>query len=131
MTLSRNTSLRTLLIILTLLSTNIFAKTRDISHEEFAKMRTSKPDLILLDVRTAREFADGHIEGAINIPHNNIRKIMQTVEKDDTVVLYCRSGRRVGLVTEFLEQRGYKNLHHLDGSMLKWWAEKKPVVKPN
>ena len=56
-----------------------------------------KPTLII-DVRTAEEFAEGHFPGAINIPHEDIIQGIRAhnVDKDQTVLLYCRSGNRSG-----------------------------------
>ena len=106
------------------------ASTVDISHEQFAEMQANSSDLVLLDVRSQEEFSKGHIEGAVNIPHSNIQEILKQLNTNDSVVIYCRSGRRVGLVADILENKGYNKLHHLDGDMNKWLADKKPIVKP-
>jgi phage shock protein E len=71
----------------------------------------------LIDVRTAEEFATGHIDGAINIPFENIvaelAKLNMT--KDTEVVLYCRSGRRSGIAQESLVKQGYSNTYNAGG----------------
>ena len=88
------------------------------------------PESILLDVRTPEEYADGFIKGAINTPHTDTKKILASVSKDDTIILYCRSGRRVGLVAEMLNKKGYQNIYHLDGDIKEWIARGKPLEKP-
>ncbi|MDR4507560.1 MAG: hypothetical protein MRJ65_04870 [Candidatus Brocadiaceae bacterium] len=62
-----------------------------------------------IDVRTSKEFESGHVEDAINIPHDIIgQKITDiTTNKDAEIHLYCRSGRRSGLAKRVLEKMGY------------------------
>ena len=64
----------------------------------------------IIDVRTAKEYKAGHIENAINIPHTEIAaKIADHVEnKEDKIILYCRSGRRSGIGRKILIDIGYK-----------------------
>lgn len=95
-----------------------------ISQKDTGKPETSKPSLTiakvqtdtanggqLIDVRTAEEFAAGHIDGAINLSLQDIEKnIMPNVAKDKTVYLYCRSGNRSGQATVILKKAGYQNI---------------------
>lgn len=95
--------------------------------------RSAKKDtsLVILDVRTPEEFAEGHVPGAINIPHDKladrIGELMNDKNKD--VVLYCRSGRRAGMAADTLKANGFEKLLHLDGDMIKWTEEKRPTEK--
>ena len=77
---------------------------------------------VLLDVRTQSEYNDGHIQDAINIPHDQILKEPQLVSayKDSQVVVFCRSGVRAGKVIEMLEDLGFKEIIDIDGDMLAW-----------
>ena len=77
---------------------------------------------VLLDVRTQSEYNDGHIQNAINIPHDQILKEPQLVSayKDSQVVVFCRSGVRAGKVIEMLEDLGFKEIIDIDGDMLAW-----------
>lgn len=70
-----------------------------------------------VDVRTAQEYATGHVEGAVNIPYTEIveRVGEVTVDKDATVYLYCRSGRRSGIAAEALEAAGFNNVVNAGG----------------
>jgi phage shock protein E len=72
---------------------------------------------VVIDVRTAGEYAGGHIEGAVNIPHDSIaQKIAQAgVGKDDRIVLYCQSGRRSGLALETLKGMGFSKAENAGG----------------
>ena len=77
---------------------------------------------VLLDVRTQSEYNDGHIQNAINIPHDQILKEPQLVSayKDSQMVVFCRSGVRAGKVIEMLEGLGFKEIIDIDGDMLAW-----------
>ena len=67
---------------------------------------------VLIDVRTKTEFLSGHLEKAINIPHTEIEKKINSITKDTAqqIVLYCRSGRRSGIAQKALMKMGYKNV---------------------
>ena len=74
-------------------------------------------DSILLDVRSEAEFAAGHLPGAINISHEQIKeKISSAVpNKNTTLLLYCRSGRRVKAAIQMLSELGYTKTVDLGG----------------
>jgi phage shock protein E len=99
--------------------------------ELLARIEKKDPDLVVLDVRTAVEFAAGHVPGARNVSHDLLSsKIAQLGElRDKQVVLYCRSGRRTLLAEETLRQAGFTKLLHLQGDYLAWEAEQRPIEK--
>lgn len=68
---------------------------------------------IIIDVREPQEFAEGHIEEALNIPLANLMKNpheLEDISKDAEIILYCRSGARSNAAIEILRALGYKNL---------------------
>jgi phage shock protein E len=68
----------------------------------------------VVDVRTAEEFATGHVPGAINIPYDEIGKRASVIGPPSTqVVLYCRTGRRSAIAVEALQKAGYEKLYDL------------------
>jgi len=74
----------------------------------------------LIDVRTASEFAAGHIPGAINIPLQQLdSRLTELQPKVTPVVLYCRSGNRSGSATRMLKNAGFTAVHDL-GPMSRW-----------
>jgi phage shock protein E len=83
---------------------------------------------LILDVRTPAEFAEGHLPGAINIPHDELASRVEElgVERDAEVVVYCRSGRRAGLAESVLVETGFSNVHDLSGHWLGWNTDKVP-----
>lgn len=72
---------------------------------------------LLIDVRTMEEFAQGHVEGALNIPYQETDKLMSAIGTDKTrpVVVYCRSGNRSGKAKVVLEAKGYTNIFNATG----------------
>jgi rhodanese-related sulfurtransferase len=86
--------------------------------------------LVVLDVRTAEEFAAGHVVGARNIPHTEIAARLAELgdARERDVVVYCRSGRRSELALDALREAGFTRLYHLEGDWLRWSAEKLPAV---
>ena len=84
---------------------------------------------MILDVRTPEEFAAGHIPGAVNIPHDQLASRLGELEsaKSKDIVVYCRTGRRSGLALEVLQANGFKQLAHLEGDMVAWQAQNRPV----
>lgn len=87
------------------------------------RLDQANPPLVL-DVRTPAEFADGHIPGAVLIPHDRLEQQLATLEpaRDREIVLYCRSGRRSLLAENALREHGFTRLRQLDGSWRAWDA---------
>jgi phage shock protein E len=72
---------------------------------------------VVIDVRTPQEFQSGHIEGALNLPHDSIAQDITRakVAKDDHVILYCKSGRRADVALGTLKGLGYSNIENYGG----------------
>jgi rhodanese-related sulfurtransferase len=98
-----------------------------------ARLESADPHLLLLDVRNAAEFDEGHITGAVNIPHDSIGERIAELgpagERD--VVVYCRSGRRSALALTALREAGFSRLFHLEGDYLRWSEEGRSIVRPS
>ena len=74
----------------------------------------------LIDVRTPGEFSSGHVEGARNIPVQELgERIGEVGPKDVPVVLYCRSGARSAKAKRMLESSGFREVHDV-GAMSRW-----------
>ncbi|MCB1214574.1 MAG: rhodanese-like domain-containing protein [Deltaproteobacteria bacterium] len=73
---------------------------------------SKKQKKLIIDVRSAQEYEAGHLEGALNIPHTEIGKKIDSITKDkgEEILLYCGSGRRAGLAKEELEKLGYSHV---------------------
>ena len=90
---------------------------KQISMEEAVSMMETETDYIILDVRTAEEFADKHIPNAINIPNEVIgtEEIAELPDKDQLILVYCRSGNRSKQASEKLVALGYTNIYEFGG----------------
>ena len=96
---------------------------------EFAEL-VADTNVVVLDVRTAAEFAEGHLERAINIDYHQsdfVEKAMATLPKDRKIAVYCRSGRRSAGAAGKLGDEGYK-LVNLKGGIIAWKEAGKPVI---
>lgn len=93
------------------------ASYQQISAEEAADMMEKESGYIILDVRTPEEFAERHIPGALNIPNETIgtEKIPALPDKQQLILVYCRSGNRSKQASEKLAAQGYTNIVEFGG----------------
>ena len=96
--------------------------------EGFAELIT-KPDVVLLDVRTADEFKEGHIENALNIDlkQDDFMEKTKVLPQDKTIAVYCRSGKRSANAADKLASEGYKVVNLL-GGIIAWKDGGRPVT---
>ena len=90
---------------------------RQINMDEAITMMGEESGYVILDVRTPEEFADKHIPGAINIPNEAIgtEEIPELPDKDQLILVYCRSGNRSKQASEKLVALGYTNIVEFGG----------------
>mgnify|MGYP003431956767 FL=1 len=88
-----------------------------ISMEEAIKIMEEETDYIILDVRTPEEFAEKHIPNAINIPNETIgsEEIAELPDKNQLILVYCRSGNRSKQASNKLAALGYTNIYEFGG----------------
>ncbi len=81
------------------------------------EMMDSDKELVVVDVRTDEEYKSGHIVGAINIPVEQITAgdFGSLADKNQTILIYCRSGNRSKVASGFLAENGYKNIYEFGG----------------
>ena len=93
----------------------------NITAEEAKQIMDTEEDYIILDVRTQEEYDQGHIPGAILIPDTEIKHKAEEVmmDKDQLILVYCRSGRRSKLAAEALAELGYTNIKEF-GGIIDW-----------
>jgi rhodanese-related sulfurtransferase len=117
-----------LLVTLALLSLASHVQAKDISADQLLEMDVSEH--LLIDVRTPKEFSDGFILDAVNMPVAELPELYSQIkDKDQKVVVYCRSGVRAGRAISFLEEQGFTNVIHLDGDFGQWSEEGRKVSK--
>jgi len=107
----------------------VFAK--NVDAKNFKSLVDSKTGL-LVDVRTPKEFANGHIAGATNIDWKNQEAFttkIKAIAKDKAVLIYCRSGHRSGLATKYLQEKGYTKIYNLETGIKGWKKAALPIEK--
>ena len=119
------------LIIMLLISLTMFGLTacggdnkgsyEQITAEQAKTIMDTEKDYIIIDARTEEEFAEGHIEGAILIPEYEIanRAEKELTDKEQLILVYCRSGRRSKIASEELVNLGYTNIKEF-GGIIDW-----------
>ncbi len=103
-------------------STVCIAQATDISQVELMQRIKTNHAGLILDVRSPEEYAEGHVPGAINIPHDQLGSRLAEIGsyKDKEIVLYCAVGGRAGKAANTLRAAGFSKLLHLDGDMNGW-----------
>jgi rhodanese-related sulfurtransferase len=92
--------------------------------------KIAEPGVVILDVRTAGEFAAGHIEGAINIDVEGMQfeSGIANLDKTATYAVYCHSGRRSGIAVDKMADAGFTSLFNLNSGIADWQANGLPVT---
>ena len=93
----------------------------NITAEQAKRIMDTEEGYIILDVRTGEEYDEGHIPGAIVISHEEITEKAEEVltDKNQLILVYCRSGRRSKIAAEALVQLGYTNVKEF-GGIIDW-----------
>ena len=88
----------------------------------------SKKNLVILDVRTPQEFAEGHLPGAVNIDflHSSFKDRISQLGKKKKYLVYCRSGHRSTQAADIMHQLGFKQVTNMTGGIMQWQG---PVIK--
>lgn len=89
------------------------------------------PDVVLLDIRTPKEFQDGHIQGALLLDYYSSDYVerLKALDRKKTYLIYCRSGNRSGKSLAIFEKLGFRRAYHMDTGVIGWSREKYPLVR--
>lgn len=101
----------------------------DVSVERAWELIQEKPSLVILDVRTDSEFREGHIEGAINIPVNELEERLGELDTEDEMLVYCRTGNRSSTALGILEENDFTKIYHMNKGITAWTTAGYPTVK--
>ena len=93
----------------------------NITAQEAKELMDTQQGYVILDVRAQEEYDQGHIPGAIVIPHEEITEKAEAVlqDKNQLILVYCRSGRRSKIAADALVELGYTNIKEF-GGILDW-----------
>lgn len=98
-----------------------------ITPAELAQRLKEPTPPIILDVRTRDEYSAGHIDTALNLPHDELERRLGEIpgNKTSEIVVYCRSGKRARIAEKILVEKGYTNVKDLDGHWQGWSGQAK------
>ena len=102
-----------------------------VSADDAAAILADAPDdLVILDVRTPQEYAEGHLDGAVLVDFYDADFADQLAELDPDVpyVVYCRSGNRSGQTLPIMEQLGFGSAANINGGIIAWAEAGLPIV---
>lgn len=104
--------------------------TTDVASE-LIKKNEGNIAFVILDVRTADEYLQGHIKNSVNIDFYNpdFAKELSKLEKSYSYLVYCRSGRRSASASEQMKALGFDKVANMLGGITKWSTEARPVEK--
>lgn len=104
--------------------------TPKLSIEEFAS-KAAEPNIIVLDVRTPGEFAQGRLANAINVDFQSgsFEQEVSKLDKNATYAVYCRSGNRSGEAVKVMEDLGFTDMYDMNGGVIDWAAAGKPLYR--
>ena len=90
----------------------------------------NNPDFVIIDVRTPQEFAEEHIENAINMDYysETFRDELNNLDKNKTYLVYCRSGKRSGNALDIMKELNFREAYNI-GGIIEWKAAGLPTTK--
>lgn len=96
-----------------------------------AAARLEQPDAIVLDVRTPPEFLQARLPGAVNIDYYgpSLRSELEALDRDQPVLLYCRSGQRSGNLHPLLAELGFRDVVDIRGGIIAWSQAELPLER--
>jgi len=100
----------------------------DVTVQDARSLTEDKPDLVILDVRTASEFEDGHIEGAVNIPVQELSARLDELSREDELLVYCRTGNRSAQAVDILQDVGFTKIYHMNAGITGWIEAGYPIT---
>ncbi len=100
--------------------------------ELVVELKSKQEKILVLDVRSQKEYDSGHLPGALHIPHDELASRIDEVklQEADKVVVYCEVGGRAGKAEATLTEAGIENVYDLEGHMRGWRADKRPTKRP-
>ena len=92
---------------------------------------SDNPEFLILDVRTPAEYADGHIDHALNIDmlEPTFRDSLVGQDRNKTYIVYCRSGNRSSKAVDMMDELGFQKVYNMTGGIVGWENKQYPVVK--
>ena len=107
----------------------ISSKAIDVSTPDAYALKESRPDMVIIDVRTPEEYIAGHLDGAINLDYysGGFLDRLKSLDKNSTYIVYCRKGIRGGIALEMMRSLGFKEVYNMLGGLALWADEGRPM----
>ncbi len=105
----------------------LVARIEPIGPEELAERLAGEDPPLVLDVRGAGEYAEGHISGSLHIPYGELQRRLDELPRDRALATICKGGKRSGLAASVLQREGFETIHVARGGVGTWQAEGRPV----
>ena len=95
---------------------------KNVSAKEFQQLISARKSALLLDVRTAKEVAEGHIANTkhLDFYSPDFKDELAKLDKGKPVLIYCRSGRRSGITMSTMREMGFSEVYNLQGGIIEW-----------
>jgi len=95
------------------------------------EFKEKSENAIVIDIRTPKEFADGHLEGAVNVNYFDKTFLDEITKYDKTkpIFIYCRSGNRTSSASKKVSNLGFENVYDLQGGIKNWAKNNQKIVK--
>jgi len=101
---------------------------KTISASDASAMIQSSPNLMVVDVRTTQEYAQGHLKGAINIPLSDLALRIGGLDPNKPILVYCQTGFRSAQASAILVKAGFTQVYNMDGGLTAWVNSGYPTV---
>lgn len=104
-------------------------KIENVSAKKASELLQTNKELIVLDVRTAGEFADGHIKGAklIDVTEPDFKEKVSKLDRSQSYLIHCKSGGRSKRALAIMKSLGFQNIYHLESGFNGWEDANLPV----
>lgn len=121
-----------LLVAMGVIACNLIPSSDAIASTTLLEQIEAQTAPVILDVRSAREYSEGHIPGAINIEFRQLPKRLSEIPttKGQPIVIYCETGVRAAVANATLQNAGYTPIFQLTGHMKAWRSKGLPIEKP-
>ena len=103
-------------------------RTERITAGSAAEQLETSPQPLVIDVRTAREWTEGHIDGAVNLPLSQLSERLTELPPDQPLIVHCASGYRSAIATSMLRREGLGHVANLVGGLAAWTSAQLPTV---
>lgn len=104
-------------------------QTASVQEAHQAWLQKDNDSFVFLDVRTPREYADGHIPDAVNIPVQSLSEHLKDIPQGKKLYVYCESGVRASKASKLLVTSGFKQVYNFKASMRGWRNASYPIEK--